>query len=40
MKTIISLIFLGFNISVRAELPFNSIYVFTEQKEKDDGECI
>jgi hypothetical protein len=39
MKTIIGLTFLGFNISTHAELPFNSIYVFTEEKSKDDEDC-
>lgn len=39
LKIILVLILLGVNISVHAELPFNSIYVFTEERDKDDEEC-
>lgn len=39
IKTIISAIFLGFNISVHAELPFNTAYVFTEDQYGDDIAC-
>jgi acetyltransferase-like isoleucine patch superfamily enzyme len=38
-KTILGLIFLGVNISVHAELPFNSIYVLAEDKRRSDEEC-